>query len=49
MNIIFVVAHACPSNYNYIFICEPERNGEWNDIKIWKETLDKAVAYLSTE
>ena len=48
-NIAFVVAHPYPSNYQYIFTCEPERNGEWNDTKIWKEALDKAVEYLSTE
>lgn len=45
-NIVFVVAHTYPSNYNYIFTCEPERNGEWNDIKIWKEALDKAIEYF---
>ena len=47
-NIVFVVAPSYHQfNYDYIFQCEPERNGEWNDAKIWKEALDKAVAYLS--
>jgi hypothetical protein len=48
-NVIFIVAHYCPSNYDYIFTCEPEKNGLWNDAEIWKEALDKAVGYLSTE
>jgi hypothetical protein len=46
-NIVFVVAHGCISNYDYIFTCEPEKYGEWNDIKIWKEPLDKAIEYIS--
>jgi hypothetical protein len=47
-NIIFVVATKetyCP--YPDIIICNPEKNGTWNDSTIWLEAIQKATKLFS--
>ena len=46
-NIVFVVASNEQTDEPYIFTCQPEKNGKWNDEIIWKEAIDRAVQYLA--
>jgi hypothetical protein len=51
-NVAFVVASS-EENINeyyldepYIFVCHPEKNGNWNEISVWKEAIERATDYL---
>jgi hypothetical protein len=49
-NLVFALIVATNENknyeYPYIFICNPERNGDWNNKNIWYETYLEAKKYL---
>jgi hypothetical protein len=46
-NIAFVVATNEQTDESYIFTCQPEKGGKWNDDAVWKEAIDKATAFLA--
>jgi hypothetical protein len=48
-DIVFVVATKENVNMDKqgIFICNPEKNGNWNETNIWKHAIEKAKAYTN--
>ena len=45
-NIVFINACHLDFQSNNIILCNPERGGDWNNINIWKESIDKAVTFI---
>jgi len=46
-NVYFLVANSEKSSpYKDIFVCNPEKNKEWNDELIWKEGIDELNTYI---
>lgn len=48
-DIVFVVATKENVNMDKdgIFICNPEKNGNWNETNIWKDAIEKAKVYTN--